>query len=243
MQLSREQRKIHIDGLLNTRDLGGYETQGSSFTKSGRFIRSGNLANVIPQIVNDIYEQGIEVVIDLRSKLEASKQPSVLLDHENIIYYHVELDQKVSTEIQLDNIEQYSQMSLFYIYLLEQNKTKIKEIFNLFNEHKYQKIAYHCLAGKDKTGIISALLMDIAGCHEYDIVKDYSESYHNNQEMVEKLETIDDPMMHTFLESSPHTMIQFMGYIKENYGSSRGYLIECGIDEDILQEIIEDFTF
>lgn len=242
MQLSKEQRKFHINGLLNTRDLGGYETQGSSYTKTGRYIRSGNLANIHSDIVKELIKQGIEVVIDLRSKLECSKQSSVLIDEEQIIYYNVTLDQIGKKELKIDSIEQYSEMTLFYIYLLEQNKKQIKFLFELFDEHKYQTIAFHCLAGKDKAGIISALLLDLAGCHEYDIIKDYSESYHNNQEMIEKLESVNDPEILAFLESSPHTMIQFLGYLKETYGSSRGYLLDCGVSSQLIDEIIEDFT-
>lgn len=242
MQLSREQRKIHIDGLLNTRDLGGYETQSSTYTRMGRFIRSGNLADVSNEITNQLVDHGVDVVIDLRSDLEVSKQESVLINDENIIYYHIPLDQKVDQILDIEDIDHFSKLSLFYIYLLEHNKKQINKLFNLFNEHKYQKIVFHCLAGKDKTGIISGLLLDLAGCHEYDVVKDYSESYHNNQEMVEKLEVLDDPDLHTFLESSPHTMIQFMGYIKETYGSSKGYLLNCNVDENVIDEMIEDFT-
>lgn len=242
MQLSREQRKIHIDDLLNTRDLGGYETQGSTYTKSGRFIRSGNLANVDEQCKEQLIQHGIEVVIDLRSTLECQKQSSVLQDVEGIHYYSIHLDQIGNKKLKIENIEQYNQMSLFYIYLIEQNKKQIKVLFELLNELKYQTIAFHCLAGKDKTGIVSALLLDIAGCHEYDIVKDYSDSYHNNQPMVEQLETLNDPEMLAFLESSPNTMIQFLGYIKETYGSSCGFLMECGLDLHVIHEIIEDFT-
>ncbi|WRK55297.1 tyrosine-protein phosphatase [Coprobacillaceae bacterium CR2/5/TPMF4] len=51
---------------------------------------------------------------------------------------------------------------------------------------------FNCSAGKDRTGVIAALLMDLAGCHEYDIVKDYSESYENNLKVMAKLEELVD---------------------------------------------------
>ena len=46
-----------------------------------------------------------------------------------------------------------------------------------FYDHPYDAVMFNCSAGKDRTGVIAALLLDLAGCHDYDIVKDYSESY------------------------------------------------------------------
>ena len=44
-------------------------------------------------------------------------------------------------------------------------------------KYPYDTVLFHCSAGKDRTGIIAGLLLELAGCHDYDIVKDYSESY------------------------------------------------------------------
>ena len=100
---------------------------------------------------------------------------------------------------------------------------------------------FNCSAGKDRTGVVAALLLDLAGCHEYDIVKDYSESYENNMKMMKQLEEMLPKEEEKFLGSDPRVMMRFLAYLREQYGSSKGYLLNIGLDEDQIEEIKENF--
>ena len=101
---------------------------------------------------------------------------------------------------------------------------------------------FNCSAGKDRTGIVAALLLDLAGCHEYDIVKDYSESYENNLKLIPELEKLVDVENRVYLESEPRMMMKFLDYLRDNYGSAKEYLISCGMEEEKIIEIIENFV-
>ncbi len=68
---------------------------------------------------------------------------------------------------------------------------------------------FHCSAGKDRTGIIIRLLLELVGCYDHDIVKDYSESYANNHEIIEALKEMMDEDTENFLTSSPRYMTIF----------------------------------
>ena len=83
--------------------------------------------------------------------------------------------------------DRYKDLGGVYIYMLEGMKNKFKDLFDIFLKYPYDGVMFHCSAGKDRTGITAALLLDLMGCHEYDIVKDYSESYENNIEINEEL--------------------------------------------------------
>jgi len=76
--------------------------------------------------------------------------------------------------------------------MIESMKNKFKDIFDIFLKYPYDGVMFHCSAGKDRTGMTAALLLDLIGCHEYDIVKDYSESYENNMEINEELSKMMD---------------------------------------------------
>ena len=70
MQLSREERMLHIGKMTNVRDLGGYETQEGYYTKSHKFVRSTCPSGISEDLKEKFYDYGIRTVIDLRSDYE-----------------------------------------------------------------------------------------------------------------------------------------------------------------------------
>lgn len=241
MQLSREERLIQLEKMTNTRDLGGYETQDGHYTKTKRYVRAASPANFTSDDGKILSEYGIRCVVDLRSDYELEHQPSNFKDMEGIEYYAIPLMKDQSLMVVPEDIKNYQDLSGFYIYLLEANKEQFKEVFTVFLNHPYDTILFNCSAGKDRTGVIAALLLDLAGCHEYDIVKDYSESYENNLPILTELEKMITKENQAFLGSNPNYMIKFIGYLREKYGSTKNYLINCGLKEEEIEEIEENF--
>ena len=134
-------------------------------------------------------------------------------------------------------------LSGFYIFMIEANKKQFKKVFEILLNHPYDCTLFNCSAGKDRTGVISALLLDLVGCHEYDIVKDYSESYENNEPINDELEKDLEPGQTRFLYSEPLYMMKMLNHLRENYGSTSSYLAKLGFDEEKIEDLIENFTF
>lgn len=241
MQLSREERLIKLENMSNTRDLGGYETQDGKYTKTHVFVRAASPANCTEKDLQTVYDYGVRCVIDLRSEFELQQQPSKLKGYRDIEYYSIPLMAEVDMSVIPEDIKSYQDLSGFYMYLIEANKEQFKKVFTTIVEHPYQTVLFNCSAGKDRTGVIAGLLLDLAGCHEYDIVKDYAESYENNLEILSELEKMVSSENQAFLGSNPNYMIKFIGYLREHYGSAKEYLIRCGMQEDEINEIIENF--
>lgn len=242
MQLSKEERYIQLEKMTNTRDLGGYETQDGHYTKSHKFVRAAGPANATKQDLETLYRYGVRCVVDLRSDYELTHQPSKLKGYKDITYYTIPLMNEEKVSVIPDDIKNYQDLSGFYVYLLEANKEQFKKVFTVFLQHPYDAILFNCSAGKDRTGVIAALLLDLAGCHEYDIVKDYSESYENNLPILSELEKMISAENQAFLGSNPNYMIKFIGYLREHYGSAKEYLIQCGMSETDIEELIANFT-
>ena len=188
-----------------------------------------------------MYNYGIRVQVDLRSDFEVEQQPSSLINYRDIEYYNVNLMKAKDLNILPKEIANYQDLAGFYIFMLEANKEQFKEVFEIFYNHPYDAIMFNCSAGKDRTGVIAALLLDLAGCHEYDIVKDYSESYENNLKLIPELEKLIDAKNHAFLESEPRMMMKFFDYLRGHYGSAKEYLVSCGMDEEKIIEVMENF--
>ena len=241
MQLSREERLLHIGKMTNVRDLGGYETQEGYYTKSHKYVRSTCPSGISDDLKEQFYQYGIRTVIDLRSDYELVHQPHSLKGYKDIEYYHINLLQNENMSVLPNNIKDYQDLSGFYIFMIEANKKQFKKVFNIFLNHPYDCTLFNCSAGKDRTGVIACMLLDLAGCHEYDIVKDYSESYENNLSLIPELEKIIDAKNHVYLESEPRMMMELLDYLRSNYGSAKEYLISCGFDEEKIMDIIENF--
>ena len=74
-----------------------------------------------------------------------------------------------------------------------------------------------------------------------DIVKDYSESYANNHEIIEALKEMMDEDTENFLTSSPRYMMIFLDYLREHYGSAKAYLYHIGMSEEDIEDIKQSF--
>lgn len=243
LYMTREERMISLEKMVNTRDLGGYETQSGTYSKAHKYIRASSPANATKEDIETLKEYGVKAVIDLRSDFEKEHQKNPFSNDPDIDFYEVNLFDSTSASIVPEEVKQYKDLGGVYIYMLEGMKKKFKDIFEIFLKYPYEGVMFHCSAGKDRTGMTAALLLDLIGCHEYDIVKDYSESYENNIEINEGLlEMMKDEEAKQYLNSSPRYMMEFLDYLREHYGSSKEYLIEIGLSYDEIEQLIENFT-
>lgn len=243
LYMTREERMLSLEKMVNTRDLGGYETQGGTYSRAHKYIRASSPAQATENDIDFLKNYGIKAVIDLRSDFEKEHQKNPFCNIKDIDFYEVNLFDSSSAAIVPDEVKQYKDLGGVYIYMLESMKNKFKDIFDIFLKYPYDGVMFHCSAGKDRTGMIAALLLDLIGCHEYDIVKDYSESYENNMEINEELsKMMDNEEAKQYLKSSPRYMMEFLDYLREHYGSSRGYLMEIGLSYDEIEQLVENFT-
>ena len=243
LYMTREERLIPLEGMVNTRDLGGYETQSGSYSKSHKYVRASSPSHATQADIHDLKDYGIKAVIDLRSDFEQEKQPNPFENEPDIDFYKVNLFASSTTAVVPKEVREYKNLGGVYIYMLEAMKDQFKNIFDIFLQYPYDGVLFHCSAGKDRTGVTAALLLDLIGCHEYDIVKDYSESFENNLEINEELsQMMEDKEMSQYLKSMPAYMMEFLDYLREHYGSSREYLHQIGLSYDEIEQIIENFT-
>lgn len=234
--MTREERLLKVKSVKNIRDLGGYETQEGYFTKAHKYIRSSAPTKVTKEDLQYIKDYGIKVAIDLRGDFEVKMAKSVFVDDKDIEYIHIDLFDNPGASLVPDNKE-FKDMGDLYMIMLDQLQKRIYEVFKVFLNHPYDGILFHCSAGKDRTGVISALLLDLAGCHEYDIVKDYAESFENNQEIYEELLKVTPNGNEQFLLSQPLYMMKMLNHLRENYGSAKNYLCTIGFSEEEVEDL------
>ena len=225
-------RVIDMDNISNFRDLGGYSTSNNNQLKWGNIYRSGHLSNSNLFDQDKLKRLGIKTIIDFRTEKDRKAHPYFI----NIPKINIPIDSGDFNEtkelILKENFTrsetiQYMQKS--YIDIVEKNKDKFAEMFNVLLDKNNYPLLISSHLGKDRVGIAAALLLYTLGVPDYIIEEDYIAS--NSHIDPKKTITFSEPLPESLQESmtalfsanSAYLNYAF-DYIRETYGSLDNYL-------------------
>lgn len=220
-------RRIPFECIANFRDLGGYATEDGRATAFGRFYRCDNLSDISEADRQKVLSLGVETIVDLRTNYEAAMAPDRFGEGDGVRLIHVSpleglVDIQHSTQDELGALD----MGSLYVQMLEANAESWRKVFAAIAEACEKPLAYHCSAGKDRTGITSMLLLGCCGVAEADIIADYEVSYtYISRRIHSKLEKVFQKQA----RSEPAMMEQVLAHFEENYGGILGYLSSIGV--------------
>ena len=221
-------RRILLCGMENLRDLGGYPLAGRGserFTRWGSLYR-GDLPKQVTQADRQLLrELGITTVVDLRSKEEIERKPDPLAQELGIRYLHCPLagDGRVPAP---------DEVPLSYMEMAD-GTGQMAGALRAIAEAP-QAVLFHCTAGKDRTGVVAALLFWLAGVSEEDILADYIVSGPYLQQM-----------LRAYCEAHPGAVVcppqsaymsSFLRLFAQRYGTPWRYLEMLGVDAGKLAE-------
>lgn len=231
--------RLPLTNVSNCRDLGGYAALDNSVTKWRRFLRSSDLTSAEANDKELIYDYGVRTVIDLRSQREIDSNPNPFVNYKDVQYYHVNLlNIEGIDKSRYENIDTDSFLSTVYVGLLKE-QTQVKEVLSIIL-NSTDGVLYHCSAGKDRTGVISMLLLGLMGVSRQDILTNYEVSYtYINETLNEELSNY--PL--NILKSDPQNINTAYEYIIDNYGAFTNYYKELGFSENILKNFINSVTY
>ena len=222
------------------RDLGGWPAKGG-ITRYGVFLRSALPSSVSQEDMALLREQGLKTVVDFRSEAECLRAPDALADTEGIEYIRLSMFDAAAAGGALRIMPEANfSWSGHYIRMAEEKKPWMAKVISLLAQTEGCTL-YHCTTGKDRAGLISALLLSLCGVDKEDIAADYCVSQLYLREMYAAMEEkeqlcggdIDAP----FYRTEPQAILDFLRYLEDNYGGTEGYLIRCGVDKLHLQAI------
>ncbi len=235
--------RIELEGACNFRDLGGYATSFGGPVRLGRVFRSDGLHRLAARDVDRLESLGIGLVFDLRSRLELDADGIGDFAGRDGRHVHVPL-LEVSLNV-FDGRIDWENVDLGerYVEMLRTGGAAIAAILAQAAEVSGPAIVFHCTGGKDRTGVVSAVLLRALGVSDDDIVADYacSEVYLGGflERYREAMETEGmDPEAIAYVTSSPpdrmrHTLAQF----DRIWGSAERYLAEIGLAEATLEAL------
>ena len=227
-------RRHIFTNILNCRDIGGYPTKCGS-TNFGRFLRCGIVDTPDDWEIEKLSMLGVRTVIDLRGTYEATDMPLRLERLENADVYNLplfELNVATNEGMGLD-------LAQLYEMIIENYKENIAKILNVIADAKEGVILYNCFFGKDRTGILTMLLLSIAGVSKEDIIADYQQTYTYVKPYIE---THADLLWDSNSEkhySLPETMENVIDSIERKYGSVTDYILSTGVSNETIEKIKE----
>lgn len=225
--------RLPLEGGANVRDIGGYPTSDNKVTKFHVFVRSSRLTNLTTKDNEFLKEYGITDVIDLRGKslIQDNFISDDNINKEYFNFHYIPLStKKIEEYIKANEYADNFNFGIGYTYLLE-NKTKIKELFDVISSAK-GGVLFHCTAGKDRTGIVTALILGLCGVDKKDIVANYEVTH----TYVSECKFMDEYSLNMQI-SKPIFMDTFIQNLLDKYNSFEDYLLSCGISKENLEKI------
>ena len=234
-------RLIDLEGCFNFRDLGGYPTETGKRLRWRTLFRSDALHHLTPADADRLVEDlTIGDIVDLRSTAELDAEGRGELTGRSPRFHHVPLFDGDTGE----GRSQTAEMTLAdrYYLMAEFAKEPIARVVRTLAESDSPAV-YHCAAGKDRTGVISAILLGLLGVHDDVIVTDYAASHDQLEAIIERLMQTDgyqemfEQLPPDTLHAEPETRISLLARVREQYGDMTGYAREIGVSEQAIQRL------
>ena len=224
---------LPLMGCLNLRELGGYTTSDGKSIRWRTLLRGDSLHKLSLESQQAIIDYGVKTIIDLRTISEVNKESYVLSKSPEINYCNLPLLE----EANFSQLREKKTLFEHNCFMLEERSRQIKEILSVIANHQ-TAVVIHCAAGKDRTGIIIALLLAIAKVPVATIAEDYalSEKYILPLYKIIHEQAIEEGFAH-MLSSPPEAIIDTFSYLDEQYGGIDEYLQTIGIDKLQIERI------
>lgn len=236
---------VPLDGTLNVRDLGGWPTADGRSTAWGRLYRSDRLSDLSPADHAILDDRSIDTVVDLRYEAEAAEHPSKLwsaVEQHRLIPMGGEMaDQRSFIQRALDGDFDGitdDDVGESYIEMLERHGPDFGQAVEVLLAGRVG--LYHCTAGKDRTGLLTMLILATIGVDADNILADFvlSNEYRAERRMAQlaavfAAEGLDIERYRPALSAPRPAMVRAMDWIEANHRSPEDYLAGPGAVADV----------
>jgi protein-tyrosine phosphatase len=229
-QADATRRQIDVDGTFNVRDLGGLRTRRGDIVRPGLLYRAGDLGRLTPEGARRLRDLGVVSVLDLRTTAEVERHGRFPFERYGIAHLHVPLRESRSVEpeavppdVPPDVLLSISQQ------IADEGAAPIVRVLTLLAGEQPLPAVLHCVAGKDRTGVVVGLLLALLEVPDQDIADDYALSEAGLAQLGRWAEQdawtaawfarIPKPV----LEAKPATMLTFLEWVRERHGSVEGF--------------------
>jgi len=243
-------RRVTLDGPVNFRDLGGYETADGRSVRWGRVFRSDSLHHLTEADGPRLAKIGIATALDFRAHDELDRIGIGRLGGLDIRHVHVPtVDQALHT-VRHPDWEPPDSVAEIYLMMMKTGARAYNAALRTLAQPGTLPAVYFCMAGKDRTGVFSAVLLGLLGVSDQDIVDDYVlthevvETIHERGRIERGPTTTEED---AFWEALPPelrgahagTMEGMVAGVPALFESWEGYAAFIGVSDDVISTLRE----
>jgi len=245
-------RHIEFEATFNFRDIGGYPAADGGTVRWRRIFRSGALDQLTDADQLRIRDEfGVSSIVDLRhpDETEMYGPPRTVLAGTEVTCCDASLMRKDETYAQhvvrVNDLYGPEQTTEKYGYLMTTGRAEIARAFELFADADAHSVIVHCTAGKDRTGIVIALLLDVLGVAREQIAADYELSNKAVPHLAAYIEAkgrkpeLPRDEWVARMATPAKRMTDLMDLLDREHGSARQFLTGSGVSEASLDRIVD----
>ena len=242
------QRVIPLQGAWNTRTFAGLQGTHGPIPASA-FVRTSDLGRLTAADRDALAAAGVTLDIDLRTADEQAQSPDLLATDARFAYQRTSLMGTEKMDLQKMMTTFPDSLGAAYVQWLDHSQPQFKQVFQRIAAERDGTVLFHCTAGKDRTGIIAGLLLDLAGVPRADIVHNYAISAHYlegqpkdsamNAQIMELIKQNPEigRKMAGMSGTAPENMEMFLAALHAQYGGAEGYLKSIGVSEAEIDQL------
>lgn len=227
-------RFLTLTGTLNTRDLGGLPVAGGGVTRSGVFYRSDVPMELSDADLARLAGLGLRTVIDLRQPYELERDPTGLVGRVGLELHNVEIWGLIE-EGNNEPADRYD-ITALYIAALDHAGAGLAQAVKLLAQSD-GALLFHCTAGKDRTGLVAALVLEAVGVDRDTIVHDFALTHDRIGPLRERLladaekNGVPRSDFGRLLGATPDLIGPALTHLAEQHGGAVAYLRRHGVTD------------
>lgn len=230
-------RHISFVRLHNFRDLGGYPTRDGRVVRTRRLFRSDSLGKLRGTDWDRFLELGIGTVIDLRYPWEIECKGRIP-DHDSFRYHNLSIEHRPYDQAALGpEIEVGPYLAERFLEVAYDGVAEIRQALTVIAAAE-APLVFHCASGKDRTGLLAALVLALLDVPEDQIVADFARTGLATERLVADWRAARGgatPRWPGFGQAPPEVMRLFLAAVAADHGSLRGYAVRLlGVDDALI---------
>ena len=225
------ERHLPIEGAHNFRDAGGYATRDGQSVRWRTLFRSDSHHELTESGKQAIHDLGIRTSIDLRAEHESQSWPSVFATSDTITCRQLPL-RAAGSDTRAPRANDLPELNRMF---LDSGHESFSSILHAMAEEQTFPVVISCAVGKDRTGLMVALLLELAGVHRDDVIEDYALTAKHAGKRIEQIyasalaDGRDPAQFARLMECQPETMAQSLAYLDDQHGGAERYVSTIGL--------------
>ena len=215
--------KSMLSSSYNTRELGGFKTADGSITKNNVYWRSDVLSEPQADDISKLLSAHITTIIDMRTEAERARTPNTLSELSEFEYHHFPIVEGSGVPESLEAVP-LSYMSI----AVAENMPKVMKVL----AEAENGVLFHCTAGKDRTGVVSAIILMACGVDRDIIVRDYVISREYNHKRLEAFLAAHPEVDRNIVLANEKSMNGFIDLFEKRFGTAERYFEYIGLSAE-----------